>query len=80
LSSSRKAQAIRVQALRDAGVADDLRARLQSSVGLTLATRDPATLALSALAQIVEQYHRIAGVEGVPEAPACNRQRQPVER
>jgi len=77
---SRKAQAIRVQALRDAGVPDDLRARLQSSVGLILATRDPATLALSALAQIVEQYHRIAGVEGVPEAPACNRQRQPVER
>lgn len=56
---SRRTQAIRLDALRDAGVPEDFRRKLRTSVGLIPATRDPATLALSALSQIVQDYHRI---------------------
>lgn len=55
---SPKTQATRREMLRAAGVPDALSARLQPSVGLIPATRDPATLALSALAQIVQLYPR----------------------
>lgn len=56
---SRRTQEIRREALRAAGVSEDLRRRLRTSVGLIPAARDPATLALSALAEIVEEYSRI---------------------
>jgi xanthine dehydrogenase accessory factor len=58
---SRRTQDIRRDALRAAGVPEDLRQKLHTSVGLIPATRDPATLALSALSQIVQEYHRIGG-------------------
>lgn len=56
---SQRTQEIRLEALRAAGIPDQLRQLLRTSVGLIPATRDPATLALSALSQIVQEYHRI---------------------
>lgn len=53
---SRRTQDVRLQALRAAGVDELLCQKLRTSVGLIPATRDPATLALSALAQIVQDY------------------------
>lgn len=58
---SQRTQDVRRNALRDAGVREDLREKLRTSVGLIPATRDPATLALSALSQIVQDYHRLGG-------------------
>lgn len=55
---SPRTQATRREMLRAAQVDEALQARLQASVGLIPATRDPATLALSALAQIVQLYPR----------------------
>lgn len=61
---SRRIQDIRIEALRAADVPAALRHKLQTSVGLIPATRDPATLALSTLAQIVQEYHRVAEMQG----------------
>ena len=61
---SRRTQEVRLQGLREAGVDERLCQKLRTSVGLIPATRDPATLALSALAQIVQDYAAI----GQPEA------------
>jgi xanthine dehydrogenase accessory factor len=58
---SRRTQDIRLDTLRAAGVPEDLRRKLRTTVGLIPATRDPATLALSALSQIVQEYHRVGG-------------------
>lgn len=63
---SRRTQDIRLDALREAGVPEDFRRKLRTSVGLIPATRDPATLALSALSQIVQEYHRIGGTSVAP--------------
>ena len=60
---SQRTQDVRQSALRDAGVPEELRRKLRTSVGLIPATRDPATLALSTLSQIVQDYHRL-GVAG----------------
>ena len=49
---SRRTHAARVLALRDAGVSDARIAALHAPVGLIPATRDPAMLALSILAQV----------------------------
>ncbi|MGH6695807.1 XdhC family protein, partial [Sphingopyxis sp.] len=68
---SQRTQDVRRSALREAGVAEDLRLKLRTSVGLIPATRDPATLALSALSQIVQDYHRLGGeppAEGMDDA------------
>ncbi|WP_447761577.1 XdhC family protein [Sphingopyxis panaciterrae] len=54
---SRRTQDARLDTLRAAGVPDALRQKLRTSVGLIPATRDPATLALSTLSQIVQEYH-----------------------
>jgi len=60
---SQRTQDVRRNALRDAGVREDLREKLRTSVGLIPATRDPATLALSALSQIVQDYHQLGGTD-----------------
>lgn len=52
---SRRTQAERIAALIDHGVPPDRAARVVGPIGLIPATRDPATLALSVLAQIVAQ-------------------------
>lgn len=57
---SQRTQAARIDALRAAGIDDRLTRKLQTSVGLIPATRDPATLALSILSQVAEQYHAVA--------------------
>ena len=49
----------RLASLEAAGVAAQLRQKLHTSVGLIPATRDPATLALSTLSQIVLEYHKV---------------------
>lgn len=67
---SRRTQDIRLDSLRAAGVPADLRLKLRTSVGLIPATRDPATLALSALSQIVQEYHRIGGRAAGSESAA----------
>lgn len=53
---SQRTQHLRLGTLEAAGVPAPLRDRLRTAVGLIPATRDPATLALSALAQLVEEY------------------------
>lgn len=53
---SPKTHAARLDGLRQRGVAEQDLARITGPVGSILATRDPATLALSALAQIVARY------------------------
>lgn len=58
---SRRTQDARLDALRTSGVPDHLCRKLRTSVGLIPATRDPATLALSTLSQIVQEYHRFVG-------------------
>jgi len=67
---SRRTQDIRLDTLMAAGVPDGLRRKLRTSVGLIPATRDPATLALSALSQIVQEYHRIGSGAAVSENAA----------
>ncbi len=54
---SPRTHAQRLDALRALGVGEAALARITGPVGLIPATRDPATLALSALAQIVACYH-----------------------
>ncbi len=58
-SGSQRTQRQRLGALEAAGVPAPLRGRLRTAVGLIPATRDPATLALSALAQIAEDSRLI---------------------
>jgi xanthine dehydrogenase accessory factor len=53
---SRATQALRIEALHDRGVAQANIDRLVGPIGLVPATRDPETLALSALAQIAMHY------------------------
>ena len=58
---SRQTHATRLQYLAGRGVPEADRARMIAPIGLIPSTRDPATLALSTLAQIVESYHRQFG-------------------
>ena len=58
---SRQTHANRLQYLADLGVSAEDRARMIAPIGLIPSTRDPATLALSTLAQVVECYHRHFG-------------------
>lgn len=58
---SRKTHAVRQQYLAELGVSDEAQARMAAPIGLIPSTRDPATLALSTLAEVVECYHRHFG-------------------
>lgn len=58
---SRKTHALRLQYLADIGVSAEQSAQMVAPIGLIPSTRDPATLALSTLAQVVESYHRHFG-------------------
>ena len=58
---SRQTHALRETYLADIGVPAKERARMVAPIGLIPSTRDPATLALSTLAQVVESYHRHFG-------------------
>lgn len=72
---SRRTQHIRLDSLRAAGVPDGLLQKLRTSVGLIPATRDPATLALSTLSQVVQEYHRIGD-----SGPAARKKDHPMHR
>ncbi len=67
-----RTQRDRLASLEAAGVPQSLRQKLHTSVGLIPATRDPATLALSTLAQIVLEYQQIGQIASVaaPRVPA----------
>ena len=58
---SRKTHAMRLQYLEDIDVPAEERARIVAPIGLIPSTRDPATLALSTLAEVVERYHQNFG-------------------
>jgi len=58
---SRRTQAARQAALKARGVGDDAIARVRGPVGLIPNARDPATLALSAVAEIVGAYAGVGG-------------------
>ena len=54
----------RTEGLRAAGVPQALLDALRGGIGLIPATRDPATLALSILGEVVQDYQACAGVPG----------------
>ena len=58
---SLKTHDIRKQLLQEIGVTEEQMDRMSAPIGLIPSTRDPATLALSTLTEIVEQYHRKFG-------------------
>ena len=58
---SRQTHAKRLRYLADIDVSEADRARMVAPIGLIPSTRDPATLALSTLGQVVESYHRHFG-------------------
>ena len=58
---SLKTHAIRQKYLAEIGVSEDQQERMSAPIGLIPSTRDPATLALSTLAEVVECYHRHFG-------------------
>jgi len=58
---SRQTHALRLQYLEDIGVPAEKLANMVAPIGLIPSTRDPATLALSTLAQVVESYHQLFG-------------------
>jgi len=57
---SRRTHEGRLELLRAAQLPEEMCRALRGPVGLIPATRDPATLALSILAEIAGEYHRIA--------------------
>lgn len=57
---SRRTHTARLEALRNAGVPDDHMQRLRGHIGLIPATRDPATLALSVLSELVAEYNALS--------------------
>lgn len=65
---SQRTQRLRLAALDAAGVPSSLRGRLRTAVGLIPATRDPATLALSMLAQLVEEYQLVDSRSWISDA------------
>lgn len=60
---SRRTHAARVQRLRAAGCNEAALARLSGHIGLIPATRDPATLAISILAEIADRYAQVCAGE-----------------
>jgi xanthine dehydrogenase accessory factor len=57
---SRRTHAGRLEALRDIGVAEENLTRIVSPLGIIKSARDPITLALSALTQVVDGYRQIS--------------------
>lgn len=58
---SLKTHGIRQQYLAEIGVPEAEQKRMSAPIGVIPSTRDPATLALSTLAEVVESYHRHFG-------------------
>ncbi|ANU08426.1 XdhC family protein [Paraurantiacibacter namhicola] len=66
---SRATHAGRMGLLQDAGVPEGAIARIVAPIGLIPSSRDPETLALSVLAQVVDSYNEIIGAQ-FPNAAA----------
>lgn len=58
---SRSTHETRCKGLREMGLSDDEVARIVAPIGLIPSSRDPDTLALSTLAQVVDRYNRLIG-------------------
>ena len=54
---SLKTHAMRQEYLAEIGVSEEQQKKMSAPIGLIASTRDPATLALSTLAEVVECYH-----------------------
>ncbi|KAB0265693.1 XdhC family protein [Microvirga brassicacearum] len=64
---SRRTHANRLEKLREHGVPEQALARIAAPLGLIPSARDPVTLALSALAQVVDGYRRVTAIGQEPE-------------
>ncbi len=60
---SKATHSTRQELLEDIGVASDEIARIVAPIGLIPSSRDPETLALSALSQIVDRYNAVIGAQ-----------------
>ncbi|MEQ1640375.1 MAG: XdhC family protein [Novosphingobium sp.] len=60
---SQKTHAARIQRLRSAGCSEAALAKLSGHIGLIPATRDPATLAVSILAELADRYAQACAAE-----------------
>lgn len=63
---SRRTHANRLEKLRTHGVPEQALARIAAPLGLIPSARDPVTLALSALAQVVDGYRRVTAIGPEP--------------
>jgi xanthine dehydrogenase accessory factor len=61
---SSRTHANRLEQLRERGVPEEPLARITAPLGLIPSARDPMTLALSALAQVVDRYRHVVTMEG----------------
>ena len=69
---SRRTHENRLEQLRGREIPEEALARIAAPLGLIPSARDPMTLALSALAQVVDRYRQIVATEegaGGPTAP-----------
>jgi xanthine dehydrogenase accessory factor len=69
---SQRTHRARLDTLRKAGIAADRIDALRGSIGLIPGTRDPATLALSILAELVQDYQACAGHSVWTNLPATH--------
>lgn len=60
---SRKTHQARREVLAQMGLADELIERIEGPIGLIPSSRDPETLALSTLAQVVDHYNALIGAQ-----------------
>jgi xanthine dehydrogenase accessory factor len=60
---SRRTHANRLEQLRERGISEEALARITAPLGLIPSARDPMTLALSALAQVVDRYRLVVVTE-----------------
>jgi xanthine dehydrogenase accessory factor len=61
---SHKTHAARVEGLKARGITDDVIAKIRAPIGLIPSSRDPETLALSTLAEIVQAYNAVVSPAG----------------
>ncbi|WP_162820850.1 XdhC family protein [Microvirga calopogonii] len=61
---SRRTHANRLEQLRERGLPEEALARITAPLGLIPSARDPMTLALSALAHVIDRYRLVATAEG----------------
>lgn len=73
---SRRAHAARCEALRRLGISDAQIASLSAPVGLFHSVRDPATLAVSVLAEVADRFRTHAAFATQIPAPAISQIRQ----